>query len=92
MTIMTSHGLFTVSANDASLENVLGVMAVDFTVNYFYYLMQLSFPECAESLCINYWECFRSVLAMRFRSVLKILPVSHHNTYVPLTIINTCYA
>ena len=92
--------MFTVSANDASLENVLGVMAVDFTVNYFYYLMQLSFPECAESLCINYWECFRSVfairfrsvLAMRFRSVLKILPVSHHNTYVPLTVINTCYA
>ena len=41
------------------MDNVIGVMGVDFTVNYFYQLMQQVFPECAESLCVNYWECFR---------------------------------
>ena len=41
------------------MDNIIGVMGVDFTVNYFYQLMQQTFPECAESLCENYWECFR---------------------------------
>ena len=44
------------------MDNVIGVMGVDFTVNYFYQLMQQVFPECAESLCVNYWECFRYTL------------------------------
>ena len=41
------------------MENVIGVMGIDFTVNSFYQLMQQVFPECAESLCVNYWECLR---------------------------------
>lgn len=42
-----------------TIRDVLGVMAIDFSVNYFYQLMQTNFPECAEALCENYWECFR---------------------------------